>query len=165
MAAARQAFRKKLREGQLDEQEIEIELTGPALGVEIMAPARHGGSDQPVAGHVPEHGWAPPAPAQNENPGSMRLLTEEEAARLINDDDLKAQAVERVEQHGIVFLDEIDKIAGRSEARGPDVSREGVQRDLLPLVEGSTVSTKYGMVQDRSHPVHRLRRLSSLETV
>jgi ATP-dependent HslUV protease ATP-binding subunit HslU len=78
---------------------------------------------------------------------AMKLLTEEEAARLIDDEDLKTQAVERVETQGIVFLDEIDKIAGRSEARGPDVSREGVQRDLLPLVEGSTVSTKYGMVR------------------
>jgi ATP-dependent HslUV protease ATP-binding subunit HslU len=78
---------------------------------------------------------------------AMKLVTEEEAARLIDDEDLKAQAVERVEQNGIVFLDEIDKIAGRSETRGPDVSREGVQRDLLPLVEGSTVSTKHGMVR------------------
>jgi ATP-dependent HslUV protease ATP-binding subunit HslU len=78
---------------------------------------------------------------------ALKLLTEDEAARLINDDDLKARAVERVEQNGIVFLDEIDKIAGRSQGHGPDVSREGVQRDLLPLVEGSTVSTKYGMIK------------------
>jgi ATP-dependent HslUV protease ATP-binding subunit HslU len=78
---------------------------------------------------------------------AMKLLTEEEAARMINDEDIKLRAVERVENHGIVFLDEMDKIAGRSESRGPDVSREGVQRDLLPLIEGCTVSTKYGMVR------------------
>jgi ATP-dependent HslUV protease ATP-binding subunit HslU len=145
--AARQAFRKKLREGQLDEQEIEIELTGPALGVEIMAPPGMEELTSQLQGMFQNMGGRRPRHRKMKIREAMRLLTEEEAARLINDDDLKAQAVERVEQHGIVFLDEIDKIAGRSEARGPDVSREGVQRDLLPLVEGSTVSTKYGMVK------------------
>jgi len=145
--AARQAFRKKLREGQLDEQEIEIELTGPALGVEIMAPPGMEDLTSQLQGMFQNMGGRRPRRRKMKIQEAMRLLTEEEAARLINDDDLKAQAVERVEQHGIVFLDEIDKIAGRSEARGPDVSREGVQRDLLPLVEGSTVSTKYGMVK------------------
>jgi len=145
--AARQAFRKKLREGQLDDQEIEIELTGPALGVEIMAPPGMEDLTSQLQGMFQNMGGRRPRRRKMKIREAMRLLTEEEAARLINDDDLKAQAVERVEQHGIVFLDEIDKIAGRSEARGPDVSREGVQRDLLPLVEGSTVSTKYGMVK------------------
>jgi len=145
--AARQAFRKKLREGQLDEQEIEIELTGPALGVEIMAPPGMEDLTSQLQGMFQNMGGRRPRRRKMKIQEAMRLLTEEEAARLINDDDLKAQAVERVEQHGIVFLDEIDKIAGRSETRGPDVSREGVQRDLLPLVEGSTVSTKYGMVK------------------
>ena len=145
--AARQAFRKKLREGQLDEQEIEIELTGPALGVEIMAPPGMEDLTSQLQGMFQNMGGRRPRRRKMRIHEAMRLLTEEEAARLINDDDLKAQAIERVEQHGIVFLDEIDKIAGRSEAHGPDVSREGVQRDLLPLVEGSTVSTKYGMVK------------------
>jgi ATP-dependent HslUV protease ATP-binding subunit HslU len=145
--AARQAFRKKLREGQLDEQEIEIELTGPALGVEIMAPPGMEDLTSQLQGMFQNMGGRRPRRRKMKIREAMRLLTEEEAERLINDDDLKAQAVERVEQHGIVFLDEIDKIAGRSETRGPDVSREGVQRDLLPLVEGSTVSTKYGMVK------------------
>ncbi len=145
--AARQAFRKKLREGQLDEQEIEIELTGPALGVEIMAPPGMEDLTSQLQGMFQNMGGRRPRRRKMKISEAMRLLIEEEAARLINDDDLKAQAIERVEQHGIVFLDEIDKIAGRSESRGPDVSREGVQRDLLPLVEGSTVSTKYGMVK------------------
>ena len=145
--AARQAFRKKLREGQLDEQEIEIELTGPNMGVEIMAPpgmeeltSQLQGMFQGMSGRRARH-------RKLKIREAMKLLTEEEAARLIDDEDLKAQAIERVEQHGIVFIDEIDKIAGRSQTHGPDVSREGVQRDLLPLVEGSTVSTKYGMVK------------------
>ncbi len=145
--AARQAFRKKLREHQLDEQEIEIELTGPTMGVEIMAPPGMEDLTSQLQGMFQNMGGRRPRRRKMKISEAMRLLTEEEAARLINDDDLKAQAVERVEQHGIVFLDEIDKIAGRSESRGPDVSREGVQRDLLPLVEGSTVSTKYGMVK------------------
>ena len=145
--AARQAFRKKLREGQLNEQEIEIDLTGPAMGVEIMAPPGMEDLTSQLQGMFQNMGGRRPRRRKLKISEAMRLLTEEEAARLINDDDLKAQAIERVEQHGIVFLDEIDKIAGRSETRGPDVSREGVQRDLLPLVEGSTVSTKYGMVK------------------
>jgi ATP-dependent HslUV protease ATP-binding subunit HslU len=136
--AARQAFRKKLREGQLDEQEIEIELTGPALGVEIMAPPGMEDLTSQLQGMFQNMGGRRPR---------RRKMKIREATRLLTEDDLKAQAVERVEQHGIVFLDEIDKIAGRSESHGPDVSREGVQRDLLPLVEGSTVSTKYGMVK------------------
>jgi ATP-dependent HslUV protease ATP-binding subunit HslU len=145
--AARQAFRKKLREGSLDEQEIEIEVSGPNLGVEIMAPPGMEDLTNQLQSMFQGMGGRRPRRRKLKVREAMRLLTEEEAARLVNDEDLKAQAIERVEQHGIVFLDEIDKIAGRSETRGPDVSREGVQRDLLPLVEGSTVTTKYGMVR------------------
>jgi ATP-dependent HslUV protease ATP-binding subunit HslU len=145
--AARQAFRKKLREGSLDEQEIEIELSGPNIGVEIMAPPGMEDLTSQLQSMFQGMGARRPRKRKLKIREAMKLLAEEEAARLINDEDLKVQAVERVESHGIVFLDEIDKIAGRSETRGPDVSREGVQRDLLPLVEGSTVSTKYGMVR------------------
>ena len=145
--AARQAFRKKLREGQLDEQEIEIEVSGPNLGVEIVTPPGMEELTSQLQSMFQGMGGRRPRKRQMKIREAMKLLTEEEAAKLINDDDLKQQAVERVESHGIVFLDELDKIAGRSETRGPDVSREGVQRDLLPLVEGSTVSTKFGMVR------------------
>jgi len=145
--AARQAFRKKLREGTLDDQEIEIETTGPNVGVEIMAPPGMEDLTNQLQSMFQGMGGRRARKRKLKVREAMKLLTEEEAAKLINDEDLKLQAVERVESHGIVFLDEIDKIAGRSEAHGPDVSREGVQRDLLPLVEGSTVSTKYGMVR------------------
>jgi len=145
--AARQAFRKKLREGTLDDQEIEIETTGPNVGVEIMAPPGMEDLTNQLQSMFQGMGGRRARKRKLKIREAMKLLTEEEAAKLINDEDLKLQAVERVESHGIVFLDEIDKIAGRSEAHGPDVSREGVQRDLLPLVEGSTVSTKYGMVR------------------
>jgi ATP-dependent HslUV protease ATP-binding subunit HslU len=145
--AARQAFRKKLREGNLDEQEIEIELSGPSIGVEIMAPPGMEDLTSQLQGMFQGMGGRRPRKRKLKICEAMKLLTEEEAAKLVNDDELKQQAVERVESHGIVFLDELDKIAGRSEMRGPDVSREGVQRDLLPLVEGSTVTTKYGMVR------------------
>ena len=145
--AARQAFRKKLREGLLDEQEINVELSSPNMGVEIMAPPGMEELTSQLQGMFQSMGARRPRTRHLKIREAMKLLIEEEAARLINDEDLKAQAIERVEQHGIVFIDEIDKIAGRSHTQGPDVSREGVQRDLLPLVEGSTVSTKYGMVK------------------
>jgi len=145
--AGRQAFRKKLREGQLDEQEIEVEVSGPNLGVEIVTPPGMEELTSQLQSMFQGMGGRRPRKRKLKIREAMKLLTEEEAAKLINDDDLKQQAVERVESHGIVFLDELDKIAGRSETRGPDVSREGVQRDLLPLVEGSTVSTKFGMVR------------------
>ena len=145
--AARQAFRKKLREGLLDEQEIEIELSSPNVGVEIMAPPGMEELTSQLQGMFQGMGGRRARRRKLKIRDAMKLLTEEEAARLIDDEDLKAQAIERVEQHGIVFIDEIDKIAGRSQGQGPDVSREGVQRDLLPLVEGSTVSTKHGMVK------------------
>jgi len=145
--AARQAFRKKLREGELDEQEIEVELTAPAMGVEILAPPGMEELTSQLQGMFQGMGGRRARSRKVRVKEAIKLLTEDEAARMINDDDLKARALERAEQHGIVFLDEIDKIVGRSEGRGPDVSREGVQRDLLPLVEGSTVTTKHGMVK------------------
>jgi ATP-dependent HslUV protease ATP-binding subunit HslU len=145
--STRQKFRKMLREGQLDDREIEIEVSETRVGVEIMAPpgmeemtSQLQNMFQNIAGNRTRHRKLPIKEA-------LKLLHEEEAAKMINEEDLKAQAIERVEQHGIVFLDELDKVTKRSETSGPDVSREGVQRDLLPLVEGSTVSTKYGMVK------------------
>jgi len=145
--AARQRFRKKLRQGELDEQEIEIELTQPAGGVEIFAPPGMEEITSQLQGMFQNMGGRRARPRRLKIREARKLVAEEEAAKLVNEDDIKARAVSRVEQNGIVFLDEIDKIAGRTEGRGPDVSREGVQRDLLPLVEGSTVSTKYGMVK------------------
>ena len=145
--AARQAFRKKLREGSLDEQEIEVELSTPPMGVEILAPPGMEDLTSQLQGMFQGMGGRRTRARKVKVSEALKLLTEEEAGRMINDEDLKTRAVERVEQQGIVFLDELDKIAGGSGAPGPDVSREGVQRDLLPLVEGSTVTTKYGMVK------------------
>ena len=146
-SAARQRFRKKLREGSMDEQEIEIELRTAPLGVEIFAPPGMEEMTSQLQSLFQGIGNRRTKSRKVKIKEAMKLLAEDEASRLINDDDLKAKAVDRVEQNGIVFVDEIDKIVGRSDTRGPDVSREGVQRDLLPLVEGSTVSTKYGMVK------------------
>jgi ATP-dependent HslUV protease ATP-binding subunit HslU len=146
-SATRQKFRKMLREGKLDDKQIEIDVNESRVGVEIMAPpgmeemtSQLQSMFQNMAGDRTKSRKMPIKEA-------MKVLQEEEASRLINEEELKAQAIERVEQNGIVFLDEIDKVTTRSEARGADVSREGVQRDLLPLVEGSTVTTKYGMVK------------------
>ena len=144
---ARQRFRKKLREGDLDEKEIEIELSSPSMGVEIIAPPGMEEMTGQLQGLFQNMGGQRTSKRKLKISEALKLLIEEEAGHLINDEDIKVMAVERVEQSGIVFLDEIDKIASRSEGHGPDVSREGVQRDLLPLVEGSTVSTKYGMVK------------------
>ncbi len=144
---ARQRFRKKLREGDLDEKEIEIELSSPSMGVEIIAPPGMEEMTGQLQGLFQNMGGQRTNKRKLKISEAIKLLIEEEAGRLINDEDIKVIAVERVEQSGIVFLDEIDKITSRSEGQGPDVSREGVQRDLLPLVEGSTVSTKYGMVK------------------
>ncbi|HEY8554886.1 MAG TPA: ATP-dependent protease ATPase subunit HslU [Burkholderiales bacterium] len=146
-SAARQRFRRKLRAGELDEQEIEVEVTQPSIGVEIFAPPGMEEMTSQLQSMFQNLGGRRARTRRVKVKEAMKLLTEEEAARLINDEDIKARALQRVEQSGIVFIDEIDKIAGRSELRGPDVSREGVQRDLLPLVEGCTVSTKYGMVR------------------
>ena len=145
--AARQVFRKKLREGKLDDKEIEIELSSPATGVEILGPQGMEELTSQLQGMFQNMGSQRKKSRKVRVKDALKLLTEEEAASMINEDDIKINAVQIVEQNGIVFLDEIDKVVGRSETSGADVSREGVQRDLLPLVEGSTVSTKYGMVK------------------
>ncbi len=147
-SATRQKFRKKLREGDLDDKEIEVEVSASPLGVEIMAPPGMEEMTSQLQGLFQNMGGGRTSKRKMRICDALKQLTDEEAAKLINDDDLKSRALEAVEQNGIVFLDEMDKITGRSDqAKGPDVSREGVQRDLLPLVEGSTVSTKYGMVK------------------
>jgi len=143
----RQRFRKMLREGQLDEREIEIELRAMAPGVEIMAPPGMEELSQQLQGMFANLGGNRTRSRRLKVREAFKLLTEEEAAKLINEEELKAQALRNAEQNGIVFLDEIDKITSRSESSGADVSRQGVQRDLLPLVEGTTVSTKYGMIK------------------
>jgi ATP-dependent HslUV protease ATP-binding subunit HslU len=145
--ATRQKFRKKLREGELDDKEIEIEVSTPAVGVEIMAPPGMEEMTNQLQGMFQNLGSGRSKSRKLPIHQARKLLIDEEAARLVNDEDLKEQAREDVEQNGIVFLDEMDKIAKRAETSGADVSREGVQRDLLPLVEGSTVSTKYGMIK------------------
>ena len=146
--AGRQRFRKLLREGKLDNQEIEIEVSTPSVGVEIFGPPGMEEMTGQLQGMLQNLGGRKMRPRKLKIKDAKKLLTEEEAGTLINDEDIKLRAVERVEQNGIVFLDELDKIIGRSGAyQGAEVSREGVQRDLLPLVEGSTVSTKYGMVK------------------
>jgi ATP-dependent HslUV protease ATP-binding subunit HslU len=145
--ATRQKFRKKLREGDLDDKEIEIEVSTPAVGVEIMAPPGMEEMTSQLQGMFQNLGGGRPKSRKLPIHQARKLLLDEEAARLVNDEDIKEQARESVEQNGIVFLDEMDKIAKRGETSGADVSREGVQRDLLPLVEGSTVTTKYGMIK------------------
>ena len=146
-ASTRQKFRKMLREGKLDEREIDVELNVPAIGVEIMAPPGMEEMTSQLQSMFQNLGGGKTRTRRLRIHDAFKLLTEEEAGKLINEDDLKSSAVEDVEQNGIVFLDEIDKVSRRSDRTGADVSREGVQRDLLPLVEGSTVSTKYGSVR------------------
>jgi ATP-dependent HslUV protease ATP-binding subunit HslU len=145
--AARQRFRKMLREGKLDEKEIEVEMSAAGMGVEIFGPPGMEEMTGQLQNLMQNMGGKKVRKRKLPIKQALKLLTEEEAGRLVNDDDIKISAVDRVEQDGIVFLDELDKIVGRSESQGPDVSREGVQRDLLPLVEGCTVSTKYGMIK------------------
>jgi ATP-dependent HslUV protease ATP-binding subunit HslU len=146
-STARQVFRKRLREGLLDDQEIEIEVaeTGPQM--EIMAPPGMEEMTEQIKSMFSGIGSGRKKKRKLKIREAMRLLVDEEAAKLVNEDDLKQAAIANVEQNGIVFLDEIDKIATRSEVGGADVSRAGVQRDLLPLVEGTTVNTKYGMIR------------------
>jgi len=144
---SRQKFRKMLREGALDEREVEIELRAAAPGVEIMAPPGLEEMSQQLQSLFQNIGGGRTRTRKLKVREALRLLTDEEAAKMVNEEELKLRAVENAEQNGIVFIDEIDKIARRAEVHGADVSREGVQRDLLPLVEGSTVSTKYGMVR------------------
>ena len=145
--AGRQRLRKLLREGQLDEKEVEIEVSAPTVGVEIMGPPGMEQMTDQLQGMFQNLGGQHKLTRKVRVREAIRLLTDEEAGALINDEELKHEALERVEQDGIVFLDEIDKIVGHSERHGADVSREGVQRDLLPLIEGSTVSTRSGMVK------------------
>jgi len=148
-STTRQRFRKMLRESKLDDREIELELNAPSVGVEIMSPPGMEEMTNQLQDMFQNMGSSRKSTRKLTVAKAMRALTEEEADKLINEEDLKAQVIEEVEQNGIVFLDEIDKITHRSEggSSGADVSRAGVQRDLLPLVEGSTVSTKYGMIK------------------
>lgn len=143
----RAKFRSMLREGKLDDKEIEIELNMPGIGVEIMAPPGMEEMTSQLQNMFQNMSGGKKATRTLRVSEAIKLLAEEEAAKLVNDDDIKLRAIENAEQNGLVFLDEIDKVTRRSESSGPDVSREGVQRDLLPLVEGSTVSTKFGMVR------------------
>jgi ATP-dependent HslUV protease ATP-binding subunit HslU len=143
----RQKFRKRLREGALDDKEIDVELSVTPVGVEIMAPPGMEEMTSQLQDMFQNMGGKRTRSRKLRIRDARRLLTEEEAARLINEDELKQNALENVEQNGIVFIDEIDKVTRRGESSGPDVSREGVQRDLLPLVEGSTVTTKHGMIK------------------
>jgi len=144
---SRQRFRKMLREGELDDREIEIDVRAIPLGVEIMAPAGMEEMTQQLQGMFQNLGANRTKQRKVKIQEALKLLLDEEAAKMINEDELKLRAVENAEQNGIVFIDEIDKIARRQETAGADVSREGVQRDLLPLVEGCTVNTKYGSVK------------------
>lgn len=147
-SATRQRFRKMLREGKLDDREIELELNAPNVGVEIMSPPGMEEMTSQLQEMFQNMGTNRKSARKITVGNAMRILAEEEALKLINEEELKADVLERVEQNGIVFLDEIDKITGRGESgNNADVSRAGVQRDLLPLVEGSTVSTKYGMIK------------------
>ena len=143
----RQRFRKMLREGHLEDREIEIELRAVSMGVEIMAPPGMEEMTQQLQGMFQNLGQGRTRQRKLKIKEALKLLVDEEAAKMINEEELKLRAVENAEQNGIVFIDEIDKIARRQETAGADVSREGVQRDLLPLVEGCTVNTKYGTVK------------------
>jgi len=143
----RQKFRKMLREGKLDNKEIEVDIQAMSVGVEIMAPPGMEEMTNQLQGMFQNLGGNRSQTRKLKVKEAFKQLTDEEAAKMVDQEELKSQALEAVEQHGIVFLDEIDKVARRSETQGADVSREGVQRDLLPLVEGSTVNTKYGMVK------------------
>lgn len=146
-SSTRQRFRKMLREGKLDDREIELELSMPSVGVEIMSPPGMEEMTNQLQDMFQNMGSSKTSTRKLTVAKALRALSEEEAAKLINEEDLKAQVIDAVEQDGIVFLDEIDKITNRNEGSGGEVSRAGVQRDLLPLVEGSTVSTKYGMLK------------------
>ena len=148
-SSTRQKFRKMLREGKLDDKQIEVELSAAAVGVEIMAPPGMEELTSQLQGMFQNMSGGRTRVKKMNVKDAFRVLTEEEAAKLINEEDMKSNALEEVEQNGIVFIDEIDKVTRRSDntGTGGDVSREGVQRDLLPLVEGCTVSTKYGVVK------------------
>ncbi|NVO06328.1 MAG: ATP-dependent protease ATPase subunit HslU [Rhodoferax sp.] len=144
---ARQSFRKKLREGQLAEREIEIDVAAPTPQLEVMGPAGMEEMTEQLRGMFGQLGQNKRQTRKVKIAEAHKLLVDEEAAKLVNEDEIKSQALSMLEQNGIVFIDEIDKVTSRSEGSGAEVSRQGVQRDLLPLVEGTTVSTKYGMVK------------------
>ena len=146
-STARQVFRKKMREGELDDKEIEIDVAATQPSMEILAPPGMEELTAQIQGMFQNLGGAKRRTRKIKVQEAMKLIADEEAAKLVNDEEIKLNALSNVEQNGIVFLDEIDKITSRSDTHGPDVSREGVQRDLLPLVEGTTVSTKYGMIR------------------
>jgi ATP-dependent HslUV protease ATP-binding subunit HslU len=147
MSDTRQKFRKRLREGDLDDKEIEIDIKSAPAHVEIMGAPGMEEMTQQLQGLFEGMGQGKKEKRKLPIKKAMKALIDEEATMLVNDDEIKTQAIENVEQNGIVFIDEIDKVAKRQEASGGDVSREGVQRDLLPLIEGSTISTKYGMIK------------------
>ena len=144
---ARQVMRKRLREGAMDDKEIEVDLAEARPALEIMGPAGMEDMAEQLKGLFANMGQAPKKLRKLKIAEAIKLLTDEEAAKLVNDEDVKTAALANAEQNGIVFIDEIDKVASRSNAQGADVSRQGVQRDLLPLVEGTTVNTKYGMLR------------------
>ena len=146
-SSTRQVFRKKLREGLLADKEIDIEVADARPQLEIMGPAGMEEMADQLRGMFSQIGQERRQTRKLKIAEALRLLTEEEAARLVNEDEVRSRALQNAEQNGIVFIDEIDKVAARQEASGADVSRQGVQRDLLPLVEGTSVSTKYGMVK------------------
>ncbi|WP_035054667.1 ATP-dependent protease ATPase subunit HslU [Andreprevotia chitinilytica] len=143
----RQKFRKMLREGKFDDKEIEIEVAAAAPTMEIFSPPGMEDLSSQLQGLFKGAFADKKKPQKLKVPEALKLITDEEAAKLVNDDELKAEALKAVEQNGIVFIDEIDKVTSRSEGNGGEVSRQGVQRDLLPLVEGTTVTTKYGMIK------------------
>jgi len=146
-STARQVFRKKLREGSLNDKEIDIDLADAKPQLEIMGPAGMEDMAEQLKGVFAQMGQGRRKTRRVKIAEALKLLVDEEAAKLVNEDEVKQQALHNAEQNGIVFIDEIDKVASRSEGNGAEVSRQGVQRDLLPLVEGTTVSTKYGMVK------------------
>ena len=146
-SAARQSFRKKLREGQLADREIEIDVAQPAPQLEVMGPPGMEDMTEQLRGMFGQMGQAKRQKRKLKISEAQKLLLDEEAAKLVNEDEIKSQAIYMLEQNGIVFIDEIDKVTSRSEGSGAEVSRQGVQRDLLPLVEGTSVSTKYGVVK------------------
>jgi ATP-dependent HslUV protease ATP-binding subunit HslU len=145
--SARQSFRKKLREGSLDDKQIEIDVAEARPQLEIMGPAGMEDMTEQLRGMFSQFGGARRKTRKMKIGEAMKLLVDEEAANLVNEDEIRTAAIHNAEQNGIVFIDEIDKVASRSDVGGADVSRQGVQRDLLPLVEGTTVSTKYGPVK------------------
>ncbi len=146
-STARQVFRKRLREGKLDDKDIEVEVSVAPAGVEIMAPPGMEDLSSQLQGVFQNLSGGRTRRQRMKVKEALSVLTDEEAVKLVNEEEIKTRALQMVEQNGIIFLDEIDKIAKRGEHGGPDISREGVQRDLLPLVEGSTVTTKHGMVK------------------